>query len=212
MSNNKRDFLLGSAALAAAAALPMQAASAATEGKDYRLVNPPQRTEVDAGKIEVIEFFWYGCPHCYSLEPIINDWVAKLPDDVQFRRVHVKFRTPSHQRIFYTLLAMGEADKLGLKVFEAIHKDRKRMTGETEIKAWAVANGLDEAKFMSTFNSFGVGTQMSRGERATEVYGVDGVPMMAVNGKYLTSPSMVGTNEGALRVLDELIEKERKGG
>lgn len=206
----KREFLISSAALAAASALPAGVVQAAQQGKDYRLIQPPQRTEVAPGKIEVVEFFWYACPHCFSLEPIIEDWVAKLPDDVEFRRIHVQFRQPKHQQIFYTLQALGEDKRLSMKVFEAIHKKRQRMNKESEIKAWAVENGLDGEKFMNTFNSFGVRTQMSRATKAVETFGIDSVPMLAVNGKYLTSPSMVGNNPGALKVVDELIEMERK--
>ncbi len=207
---SKREFLMSSAALAAASALPMSTASAAQAGKDYRLIKPPQRTEVAAGKIEVVEFFWFACPHCYSLEPIVDEWAAKLPDDVEFRRIHVQFRQPKHQQIFYTLQALGEDKRLALKVFEAIHKERKRMNKVDEIKDWAVANGLDGDKFMSTFDSFGIRTQMSRATKAVETFGVDSVPMLAVNGKYLTSPSMVGSNAGVLKVVEDLIQMERK--
>ncbi|MGH1361487.1 MAG: thiol:disulfide interchange protein DsbA/DsbL [Burkholderiaceae bacterium] len=207
---SKREFLMSSAALAAASALPMSTASAAQAGKDYRLIKPPQRTEVAAGKIEVVEFFWFACPHCYSLEPIVDEWAAKLPDDVEFRRIHVQFRQPKHQQIFYTLQALGEDKRLALKVFEAIHKERKRMNKVGEIKDWAVANGLDGDKFMSTFDSFGIRTQMSRATKAVETFGVDSVPMLAVNGKYLTSPSMVGSNAGVLKVVEDLIQMERK--
>lgn len=206
---SKREFLIGSAALTAAAALAPSLAGAAQEGKDYRLIKPPQRTVVAEGKIEVVEFFWYACPHCYALEPIIDPWAAKLPEDVEFRRIHVRFRQPSHQQIFYTLVALDQDEKLGMKVFEAIHKDRKRMNSVDEIVAWAGANGLDEAQFKSTFDSFGVSTQMRRAVQAVESFGVDSVPMLAVNGKYLTSPAMAGSNQGVLTILDELIEMER---
>ncbi len=207
---SKREFLLSSAALSAATVLPAGVASALQPGKEYRLVEPPQRTAVEAGQIEVLEFFWYACPHCYSLHPFIETWAAKLPDDVVFRHVHVQFRSPSHQQIHYTLEAMGKDKALGVKVFEAIHRERKRMRDESEIQEWAKANGLDEQAFMKVYSSFGVRTQMKRASQATAAFGVDGVPMIAVNGKYLTSPSMTGSNEAALRVTDALIEMERK--
>lgn len=207
---SKRDFLISTAALSAAAALPVGIAHAAEAGKDYRVVQPPQRTSVEAGKIEVLEFFWYACPHCYSLHPLIEAWAKKLPEDVVFRHVHVQFRSPSHQQIHYTLEAMGKDKILGVKVFEAIHGERKRMRDEDEIKEWAMANGLDGQEFMKIYSSFGVRTQMKRASQATAAFGVDGVPMIAVNGKYLTSPSMTGSNAAALSMADTLIEMERK--
>lgn len=207
---SKREFLIATAGLSAAAVLPVGFAQAAQAGKDYRVVQPPQRTSVPAGKIEVLEFFWYACPHCYSLHPAIEAWAKKLPEDVVFRHVHVQFRSPSHQQIHYTLEAMGKDKELGVKVFEAIHRERKRMRDEEEIFEWAKANGLDEQEFKKIYNSFGVRTQMKRASQATAAFGVDGVPMIAVNGKYLTSPSMTGSNEAALRMTDTLIEMERK--
>ncbi len=213
---SKRNFLKSSAILGSAGLLTpglVFAAGAPPQvGKDYRVIQPPQRTEVAEGKIEVIEFFWYACPHCYALEPVIHDWAAKLPADVELRRVHVAFRAPRHQQIFYTLLALKEDQRLGGKVFEAIHKDRKRMEDTAEIFAWAKDQGLDEALFKKTFDSFGIRTAMKRASQQVESFGVDGVPALAVGGKYLTAPSMAGSNGRALEVVDSLIDLERKAG
>lgn len=208
---DKRQFLTHSALLGAASvALPgLALAAAPVAGKDYRLVNPPQRTNVAPGKVEVIEFFWYACPHCYGLEPVVHDWLKSKPADVEFRRVHVAFRGSQHQQIYYTLLAMGKADELGGKVFSAIHDERKRMTDTDEIVSWAKAQGLDEKAFLATFNSFGVSSQMKKASQAVEAYGVDGVPAFAVNGKFYTSPSMVGSNGRVIEVVNQLVEQSR---
>ncbi len=209
----KRHFIKSTAVLASASVLAPAWVSAATElraGKEYRLLEPPQRPEVGSGKIEVVEFFWYACPHCFALEPVLEAWAEKLPADVELRRVHVSFRSPGHQQLYYTLVALKEERRLGNKVFEAIHNERKRMDSPKEIIAWAKSVGLDEETFTKTFESFGVRTQMKRASQQVESFGIDGVPALAVAGKYLTSPSMVGTNGRALEVVDALIALERK--
>ncbi|MEZ5661537.1 MAG: thiol:disulfide interchange protein DsbA/DsbL [Burkholderiaceae bacterium] len=207
---NKRDFILASGSLALAG-LPAigHAADSLVAGKDYTVYDPPIRTEAPAGKIEVLEFFWYACPHCYSLEPVITDWASRLPADVDFRRVHVAFRGDQHQHIYYTLLAMGKTAEFDGKVFEAIHKQRKRMYDEGEIFDWAAENGLDRAAFEGAWNSFGVRTQMNKAKQMITAYHVEGVPMMTVNGKYKTAPSMAGSNGRALEIIDALVARER---
>jgi thiol:disulfide interchange protein DsbA len=200
----------GAAALAAVFAPPAAAQATPRDGRDFRLVKPQQATEAPAGKIEVIEFFWYGCPHCNALEPVIKEWVAKLPADVAFRRVHVPFGDRRHQQLFYTLEAMGKADALGDKVFHAIHVDRDRLDTVDRMTAMLSRHGVDRKQFTDTFESFAVRTKMRRATQVSEAYGVDGVPAMAVNGKYYTSPSMAGSNQAALRVMDALIAQERQ--
>ena len=207
----KREFMKagGALALAGLPGLALAAGAPPLAGTDYRLLNPARRTEAGDGKIEVLEFFWYACPHCYSLEPVIAGWTAKLAADVEFRQVHVAFRGNQHQQIFYTLEAMGKAEALGDKVFEAIHRQRKRMLKEDEILDWAKEQGLDTTAFEKAWGSFGVGVQMKKASKLVDDYAVDGVPMLAVNGKYLTSPAMVGSNERVLEVVDALIAAER---
>jgi thiol:disulfide interchange protein DsbA len=200
----------GAAALAGVFAPPAAAQATPRDGRDFRLVKPQQATEAPAGKIEVIEFFWYGCPHCNALEPVIKEWVAKLPADVAFRRVHVPFGDRRHQQLFYTLEAMGKADALGDKVFHAIHVDRDRLDTVDRMTAMLSRHGVDRKQFTDTFESFAVRTKMRRATQVSEAYGVDGVPAMAVNGKYYTSPSMAGSNQAALRVMDALIAQERQ--
>lgn len=214
---SKRSFLAGSAGILTLAALAPHTSVIAQgvqpePGKNVRLIDPPIRTAVADGKIEVLEFFWYACPHCRSLEPVIDDWAKRLPADVEFRKIHVAFRGDAHQRLFYTLQALGEESRLGPKVFEAIHDQRKRLTSEGEIVDWAVSQGLDKTKFVDAWRSFGVNTQMRQAKQAIDAYNVEGVPALAVNGRYYTAPSMVGSNGGALQLVDTLIAMERKRG
>lgn len=212
MIEARRRWMLTAAAAAAASALarPVAAQGTPREGRDYRLVKPQQPTEAPAGKIEAIEFFWYGCPHCNSLEPLLQDWIRKLPADVFFRRVHVPFGDRRHQQLHYTLEAMGKAEALGDKVFHAIHVDNDRLDTVDKMTAMLSRYGVDRKQFAETFDSFAVRTKMRRAAQVSEAYGVDGVPAMAVNGKYYTSPSMAGSNQASLRVMDWLIAQERQ--
>lgn len=209
----RRTLISAGAALAGAAALPMaQAQSTPVEGRDYRLVTPPQPTEAPAGRIEVIEFFWYGCPHCNALEPLLKQWSAKLPPDVFFKRVHVPFGDRRHQQLYYTLESMGVAGKVDDAVFHAIHVDGNRMDTPEKMIDVLSKHGVDRDRFLETWKSFAVRTKMSRGAQLTQAYGVDGVPAFAVAGRYYTAPSLVGSNAGVLRVLDWLVQKERQAG
>ncbi len=212
MIDARRRWMIAAATAAVAASLARQAAAqdAPREGRDYRLVRPPQSTEAPAGKIEVIEFFWYGCPHCNSLEPLLTDWVKKLPADVAFRRIHVPFGDRRHQQLHYTLEALGKADALGDRIFHAIHVDNDRLDTVDRMTALLSRFGVDRKQFVDAWESFAVRTKMRRAAQVSEAYGVDGVPAMAVNGKYYTSPSMAGSNQGALRVMDWLIAQERR--
>lgn len=178
-------------------------------GVDFRVLKTQQNTEVPAGKIEVIEFFWYGCPHCNTLDPVVRKWEKTLAPDVVFRRVHVMFREPAHQQLHYTLEAMGKADELGPKVFEAMHVEKNPMNSPEKIADWVSKFGVDRKQFTEVWNSFTVRTRMKKATQTMEAYGIDGVPAFAVNGKYFTSPSMVGSNEGVLVVIDELVARER---
>ncbi len=216
MKNTRRRWIAGvPAAFAAAAVAGLRAPAALAqdgprEGREYRAVKPQQQTDTPAGKIEVLEFFMYGCPHCNTLEPLIADWVRKLPPDVVFRRVHVPFGERRHQQLHYALEAMGKADELGDKVFRAIHVDRDRLDSVERMSALLSRHGVDAKQFAATFDSFAVRTKMRRAAQAVDAYAVDGVPAMAVNGKYFTSPAMAGSNPAALRVLDWLIARERQ--
>lgn len=181
------------------------------EGKDYTVLPRPYPTE--GGKnIEVIEFFWYGCPHCYELHPRIKSWLNRKPADVSFRYVPAVFRPTwaPGAKTFYTLEALGEKDRLHDKVYDAIHRDKIDLSKEEVLFDWVAKQGIDRQKFIDVYNSFSVQNQLSRSTHFSKDYGLTGVPAIAVEGKYLTSGRMGGTPEDTIRTLDELIEKARK--
>lgn len=207
---NRKEFLTLGAAIAGGLALP-SAAFAAPDPKTYRALSRQVPTDAPPGKIEVVEFFWFGCPHCYTLEPVIDKWSESLPADVVFRRQHVPFRDKPHQQLYFTLESMGlDEPKYRSAVFNAIHRGNKRMLDPKEMIGVLEPLGVDPKVFEETFKSFGVRTKMQRADRLADSYGLEGVPAIGVNGRYLTAPSMAGSNEGALRVVDQLVEVERK--
>ena len=184
------------------------------EGQHYVRLNQPLGVAT-AGKIEVIEFFWYGCPHCNAFEPALDAWQKKLPADVAFRRVPVAFREEPygpHQRIYYTLEAMGLVPTLHRKVFYAIHGERQRLDKPADIAAFMAKNGVDSAKFLEIYNSFSVQTKARQAKQLAESYKIDGVPALGVAGRYYTSGALAGTTENSLNVTDFLIQKVRKAG
>ena len=198
-------LFLTSLTLSAAAS----AQNAPAEGKDYRALRPAQATDAGAGKIEVIEFFWYGCPHCNAFEPVLNDWIKKQGADVVVRRVPVAFNASlvPHQRLYYALDALGKETELRAKVFAALHVEHNPMNKEEVMADWAAKNGIDRKKFLDAYNSFTVQTKTARAAQMADAYGVDGVPMMAVNGKF-TVPNSGNT----LRIVDYLVARERMAG
>jgi len=176
-------------------------------GRDFRAVNPAQPVEAPAGRVEVLEFFAYWCPHCASLESELNDWRKRQPPEIVFRREHVSFRETRIQQLHYALVALGKADELSPRVFHTIHVDKVRL--ETPQKMAEVL-GLDPKAFGEVYDSFSVRTRARRGTQISEAYAIDGVPSFAVAGKYLTAPSMAGSNTAALRVVDWLVARERR--
>ncbi len=212
---NRREFssqLLIAGAASAGFALTPSAQSQGTpvEGQQYVRLNQP--LPVQPGKIEVIEFFWYGCPHCNAFEPALASWLKKLPPDVAFRRVHVGFSAvhDTHARIYYTLEALGQVEAMHRKVFYAIHNDRQRLDKPADITAFMAKNGIDSAKFLDVYNSFSVQTKARQAKQLTEAYRIDGVPALGIGGRYYPSASLAGTMEAALNVTDFLIQKLRK--
>jgi protein dithiol oxidoreductase (disulfide-forming) len=198
----------GSFLLAAALSLPLVAAGQPFE---YGEISPPQPVEAK-GKIEVIEFFWYGCPHCYTLEPHIEAWLKKLPPDVEFKRVPAVFnqRWGHDAAIFYTLEALGVLDKLHRPLFDAIHKANLRTDNEAALSEWLQKNGVDPKKFMDTMKSFGVQSKTRRAVQQTVAYKIDGTPAMAVAGRYTVSAQQGRTQQGMLQAVDSLVAKARK--
>ncbi len=185
--------------------------AALAQGKpEYTLLKPPMNPDVEKGKIEVIEFFWYGCPHCNGLEPVLREWHKKLPSDVVFKKVHVPFREEKHQQLFYALESLGKVDALTEKVFFAMHVENNPLDSIKSMSAWAAKQGIDAKLMEQTLESFGVKAKMKKASMLTTASGLTGVPALVVNGKYLTAPSMVGSNSAVLRVVDQLIDQERK--
>ena len=211
---NRREFsaqLLAAAAATALAGTAQAQGVAPVEGTHYVKLNQP--LQVAPGKIEVIEFFWYGCPHCNAFEPALDAWAKKLPDVVAFRRVPVAFndRYVPHQKIFYALEAMGLVQTMHRKVFYAIHRERARLDSLDEIVAFMQKNGVDSAKFTDQYNSFSVQTKVRQASKLAADYKIDGVPAIGVHGRYFTSGGLAGTTEGSLLVADYLIQRVRKG-
>ena len=179
-------------------------------GTDYDVINPPVRS-VDPNTIEVAEFFWYGCGHCYSFEPIIEPWKNKLPADVTFRGIpavwHEKMEL--HAKAYYTAEALGVLDKMHKVLFQAMNVDRKPLASQKEIAALFVANGVSEEDFNKAFSSFGVNSQVKQGIAMAKAAQITGTPALMVNGKYHISGRKAGTQSDMLKVADYLIEKER---
>ena len=213
----RRDFNhrlgLAGIALTGLAGAKRAQGQAPVEGKDYaRLQTPAPVGTLPAGKrVEVIEFFWYGCSHCFRLEPLIEAWAKRLPADVHFRQLPFAFIGPvEHQKLFYALEELGQREAMQRKLFNAIHVERKVINTEADITKFVAANGIDAAKFTEAFKSFGVNTKVSRGKAVADAYKIDSVPTIGVQGRYFTSASLAGSHERALEVADQLIVRARQ--
>jgi thiol:disulfide interchange protein DsbA len=214
MNMQRREFVWHLAALGTALAAPglVHAQGAPVEGTHYTRLTQPAPVSAPAGKVEVVEFFSYGCPHCATFEPTLEAWVKRLPPEVVFRRVPVAF-SPSweaYQKIYFTLEAMGQVEAVHRKVFIAIHQQKNRLDKEADIVAFMSANGVDGAKFAELFKSFTVQTKVKQAQQLSQAYRIEGVPTIGVQGRYLTSGSQAGSNERALAVTDHLIQVARK--
>ena len=215
---HRREF--SQAALAAAsagtlAALPLGVQAQGkppAEGKDYLLLSKPAPSEAPAGQIEVVEFFWYSCPHCNEFEPQLEAWAAKAPKDVSLRRVPVSFRPDfePQQRLYYVLEALGKVAALHKKVFYAIHVEKQTLNTADLVAAWAQKQGIDKAKFTELYNSFPVNMKARKATQLQEAFMVDGVPALGVDGRYYTSGSLAGNMARALTVTDHVLTLARK--
>jgi thiol:disulfide interchange protein DsbA len=204
----KRFFSLALAALVAAPLI------AVGQGKyEYTELKPPQPIDVPDKKIEVVEFFWYGCPHCYALEPQLEAWVKKLPPDVVFKPIPAVFneRWGHDAAIFYTFEALGVLPRLHRPFFDAIHRDHLRTDDQAAMSEWLSRNGVDPKKFFDTMKSFGVQSKTRRAAQLTLAYKIDGTPAMAVQGRYTVSAEQGRTHEGMLETESYLVDMLRKG-
>ena len=202
--------LIISAAFAAASLFGMTAQAAEAPAAPYVELSNAVPVAVP-GKIEVVELFWYGCPHCYSFEPVINPWVEKLPSDVNFVRIPAMFGGPwdAHGQMFLTLEAMGVEHKVHAAVFEAIQKQHKKLLTPEEMAEFLATQGVDKDKFLATFNSFAIKGRVAQAKELAKKYEITGVPTMIVNGKYRFDIGSAGGAEQALQLADKLVDQER---
>lgn len=210
---SRRRFSLG--AIAGGALLLPAAPGIAQErrarlNQEYRLI---EQQGVETGdKIEVIDFFWYGCPYCNELQPALEAWIRRKPDDVQLRRVPVILRDnwAPHARIFYTLEAVGELERLHLKVYESYHVEKLFMSKPDVMSGWAEKHGIDRRRWDEAYMSRDVDRKVIQAREMTRAYNVQGTPSLVVDGRYITSSGMVDTVRNVIPVLDELIRIARE--
>ena len=218
MNMKRRDFshVAVGAALASSTLLSPLAQAQARKpvaGKDFHILDAKAPVEATSGKIEVVECFWYCCPHCNTFEPTLAAWVKSLPKDLAFKRSHVAFNDGfvPQQRLFLALEAMGLLDKLHVKVFSAIHAERLNLAKGDAIADWVAKQGIDKPKFMEQYNSFSVSTKATRSTQLQNAYRVEGVPALGIAGRFYTDGAMAGSMERALQVAEYLIAEVRAG-
>jgi thiol:disulfide interchange protein DsbA len=211
--NRRRTLLLAlpSVPLAVASgALLAQEPPRARQNIEYRLIEPPQ--PVDTGdRIEVIDFFWYGCPYCNQLVPFLEAWTKNKPSDVTVRRIPaiLKDSWAPHARIYFALELLNEADRLHHRVFHSYHVEELHMSKPDVVEQWAVKNGLDKRRWVDAYFSPEVDGKIARAARAMKLYQVEGTPSLAVDGRYITSGSMAPSIKGMVVVLDDLVRIAR---
>jgi len=216
---NRREFslqTLGAVGLGLTAGLPGMVhaqGGGPVEGTHYNKLPQAAPTVAPAGKVEVVEFFWYGCPHCNHFEPYLAAWAAKLPPDVSFRRIPTILReNPGaiHARLFYAVESLGLIPALHAKIFHAIHEEHQSLDTPESIGDFVAKQGVDKAKFLGVLDSFSVQTKARQVHTLMDAYKLDGVPMMGVGGIYTTSVGLNGTPEKTLATVDALVNKLRK--
>ena len=194
-------------------AFPLAHADAAhpVEGKDYQVISPELNTD-SGNKIEVAEFFWYRCPHCFHLEPALNAWIKKLPKDVAIRRIPAVLNESwlPLAKTYYTLDLLGKIPALHDDVFNAIHVQNIDLNNPEILFNWAEKQGINRKTFVDTYNSFDVQSKAMRANQLTRDSKINGVPAFVVDGKYSTSVSMTGSEDALFKTLDSLIAKVRK--
>ncbi|MFM7670538.1 MAG: thiol:disulfide interchange protein DsbA/DsbL [Betaproteobacteria bacterium] len=195
------------------------APNAPVEGVEYQRLSQPQPTDTGK-KVEVLEFFWYNCPHCHAFEPYLAEWAKKQGDRIVLKRIPVGFRESfaPQQKLYFALEAMNRLD-LHKAVFDAIHQRRMKLNTEPEIMAFMESQNIDQKKFSETFHSFSVQSKVARVRQLQETFRIDGVPTVAIDGQYLTSPSIIGQhmrgapeeslNSATLTVMDALVAKKK---
>ncbi len=210
---DRRHVLKQLAALAALSTVGAASYAQRSGGPAFQTL--PTKVPTDSpGKVEVIEFFSYGCPHCHDFEPLLHDWAKKLPSDVSLVKVPITFNREQWTvlaRLYYTIQALGDADKLHAAAFDALHNRRIPLFREDALFDWAASQGVDRKRFIDAYKSFGVQSRMQRANQIAAAYRVNGVPLMAVDGRYLVSASTAGGYDAMLKTVDELIARSRSG-
>ena len=213
----RREFSLAVTSVASAMAMGATSAvhaqgAAPKEGKDYVKLSKPATTEAPAGKVEVVEFFWYSCPHCNAFEPAFAAWKQKAPANVVVRRVPVAFNASfvPQQKLYFALQAMDNFDAMHVKVFHAIHVERNKLASDDAIFEWVGKQGVNVAKFKEVYNSFTVANQVRKASALQQEYDVEGVPSMGVAGKYYTDGPRAGSMQNVLNVVDYLAKQSAK--
>jgi len=212
----------GDAALEHVAALPQQAQLPAgrwTPGTNYTVLSPAQPTNAAPGKVQVIEVFWYGCPHCYALDPYLESWLKSKPGYVDFVRVPVMWGDihRSHARLFYTLQALGKLDELHTQVFDEIHQHNDPLYVQGDPQAtlqeqlkFAVAHGISASAFTNAYNSFGVQSNLQRADELDRRYKIDSVPTIVIDGKYEADVGSAGSDEKLIQLINDLAASEKR--
>lgn len=194
-----------------------QGAAPPLAGKEYTVVKPPQPTD-SPGKVEVLEFFWYGCPHCYNLQGPLHEWLKRKPADVEFRRVPAVFQESwvPLTRAYYAEEALGVVDKLHAQIFRAVHDEKVRLNDPKVLFDWVATKGVDKQKFMDAYNSFAVEGRTQRSIDLTRTFDIPGTPAVVIDGKFVTAPSMTLRGDKSIdyarffEVVDQLIAQSRK--
>jgi thiol:disulfide interchange protein DsbA len=205
----RREFSLAAAGLAALPLAVRAQVKPPEDGREYRGVAKRALVEAPPDKIEVVDFFWYSCPHCNAFEPMLQSWIKRLPPEVSLRRVPAAFRDDMvpQQRLFYALEAMGQIPQLHQKVFDAIHRDRVNLTRQDVMTDWVGKQGLDAQKFVELYNSFAISAKARRATDLQNQYDVEGVPAMGVAGRWYTDGTLAGNQQRMLQVVDYLLAK-----
>jgi thiol:disulfide interchange protein DsbA len=212
----RRHFSALAASLGLGLVRPADAQHAPVPGEDYADISPPSQTSAPPGTVDVVEFFSFACPHCFEFEPVLESWLAaRKPAGIHFRRSPVPFlqNYANFQPMYFALDAMGLADSMPQKVFNAVHLEHQRLDKPDDIAAFMARNGVDATRFMALFNSFGVRTRVQQANALFEACGVSrvGVPALVVQGRWLTSPRQAKGTKEALAVVDSLAGRVRAG-
>lgn len=218
MNMKRREFSQAAAGVAVASSallspLAYAQAKKPQAGKEYQIVEPKAPVEAPAGKVEVVEFFWYSCGHCNAFEPALAAWTKNLPKDIAFRRSHVSFNDSfvPQQRLYLVLEAMGLMEKLHSKVFAAIHVEKLNLAKGDAIADWVAQQGVDKAKFLEQYNSFSIASKATRMTQLQNAYKVEGVPALGVAGRFYTDGAMAGNMDRAIQVVEWLVAEVKAG-